>query len=486
MNEEQETAILRILNDSNEWWLKGAVSAEKNAPYKRKDYYKLTQELGEPRINAIIGPRQVGKTTLMHQLIQFLIENRKTPPNHMAYIQLDTVLNQPNLKDTTIDEILNAYSKNIAKKPLNELKETTYFFLDEVQKVKDWPNQLKILFDRKLKIKFTVSGSSSNNILKGSAEALTGRLSINILMPLKFIDFYCYPKENPEITAIGLNLRKSLENSITRNNPQLFYEQAQQANKELIGISEDIQIKLEKYLVAGGYPLTLKKEGITSISKELYDYAFLSIYRDIVMLFEIRNAQEINQLLVLIAQESPHTESYESIGKELNMQAATVKKYLGHLEDIFLITQSSQHTKNVRKRQKSLKKIYILDNGIRNALLGKLNDNTPSDFQEMGALAETTLNNHLRRLKFNIEKTPNPQIDYWKNGHEIDNVVTLSSKPIPIECKYKNDITPKDIKGLKEFGEKFKPPMSIIITKNTIKKEDEILFVPLWLFLLAC
>ena len=75
----------------------------------------------------------------------------------------------------------------------------------------------------------------------------------------------------------------------------------------------------------------------------------------------------------------------------------------------------------------------------------------------------------------------------WKdNGYEVDIVVELQQKPIPMEVKYKENITTKDLRGLEEFEKKHNNPFSMVVTRNKLEMKEKRVFIPLWLFLLMC
>jgi len=115
-----ETELLRILYVDNLWWTTGRVPEAKTPIFRRWDYYKLLETLDNPRINAIVGARRVGKTTLMYQLIEHIID--KVEPTRVMYITLD----DPYLKITaeSLETILGLYAKYVLKEALSELKET--------------------------------------------------------------------------------------------------------------------------------------------------------------------------------------------------------------------------------------------------------------------------------------------------------------------------------------------------------------------------
>ncbi|SRR5579875_429650 len=120
----QESELLRILYTYNPWWTGKPIPDVKLKRFKRYDYQRLADQLDNQKIVAIVGPRQVGKTTLLYQLVQSLLH--KTKPQNLMYLSLD----DPYLNVTIgrTKQIFDIYSTSIAKRPLDELEETAYFF----------------------------------------------------------------------------------------------------------------------------------------------------------------------------------------------------------------------------------------------------------------------------------------------------------------------------------------------------------------------
>ena len=77
---------------------------------------------------------------------------------------------------------------------------------------------------------------------------------------------------------------------------------------------------------------------------------------------------------------------------------------------------------------------------------------------------------------------------YWydQNKHEVDIVLELFRKPVPIEIKYQNDISRGELEGVSSFLSKFKPSFGLVVTKDTLLIDGKMLFIPLWLFLFLC
>ena len=62
----------------------------------------------------------------------------------------------------------------------------------------------------------------------------------------------------------------------------------------------------------------------------------------------------------------------------------------------------------------------------------------------------------------------------------------LFRKPIPIEVKYREDVRKSELTGLQGFMERYQTPVNLVVTKNTFKMENDILYVPLWIYLFIC
>lgn len=142
-------------------------------PIKRNILEVLKKELlSHKLIISIEGPRRVGKSILMKQLINFLLEE-KVSPNNIFYFSFDKL-------DKKILDILKDY-ETLTKVSLRE--EKIYLFFDEVQKINDWQSDIKIIYDNYPNIKIIVSGST---LRVSKKESLAGRMLNFFISPLFF------------------------------------------------------------------------------------------------------------------------------------------------------------------------------------------------------------------------------------------------------------------------------------------------------------
>ncbi|MEM2122193.1 MAG: ATP-binding protein [Candidatus Bathyarchaeia archaeon] len=481
-----ETEILRILYLHNPWWNSGQVPSSKALPFKRRDFYKLLEELENPKINSIIGARRVGKTVLMYQLINYIVSN--FDPQRAMYISLD----DPYLKVDVqmLGRIFDLYSKHILKRPFSEVLEQIYIFLDEIQTLEGWELALKRWFDLGYRMKFFISGSSSVNILTGGADSLIGRIRLQIVFPFNFsetIRFRMAADDLRRFDRVNWRLRETFLNSIEKNDAAVFYSVLVEHANSLARDIDHILLFLQDYLLKGGYPEILKLDSLDAVAESLKTYLNLTIYKDIVRTFKIRDPIAFEELIALLARECGQRINYSELARTLGLKRHTLKAYIYFLKTAFLISESEYYSKSRAKRVRKEKKIYINDPGIRNAAAGTLNNYLLSNAAELGKIVEAIVADHCKRLKFDLEPTHEVQLFYWKNkGYETDIVFNLRQKPIPIEVKYKDTINTKDLKGISEFSEIHKTPFQILVTKEKLDIENNTILVPLWLFLLMC
>src|SRR5271157_3061197 len=140
--------VKRALNEFNPFW-----TSPTKIEYKdRRIYERLKKFIKEPQIISLCGLRRVGKTTLLQKIIQDILE--ENPPDSVLYFSFD------DFQELELFDVLDSF-KEIHK------KEPRFLFFDEVQKLPNWAEKVKILYDTK-KYKIFVSGSESLFLRKGT------------------------------------------------------------------------------------------------------------------------------------------------------------------------------------------------------------------------------------------------------------------------------------------------------------------------------
>jgi predicted AAA+ superfamily ATPase len=288
----------------------------------------LKDELVPGRAYIIYGPRQVGKTTLVKQLINSLSLKSK-------YINADELMYR---------EALSSQSKQTLGDVLgdNEL-----LVIDEAQRIPEIGINLKILIDNFPQAYFIVTGSASLTLANKISEPLTGRKLTYNLFPVSF-------------------------------------SEVQQTYGKL-----EAKDQLERWLIWGGYPAIVIEENRNLRERLLSELVGSYLYRDMLELEEIRRSERINDLLRLLAFQIGNEVSINELAKRLNLNFQTVGKYLDLLEKVFVIFKVRGYSRNLRKEVTKNARYYFYDNGVRNSIIQ--NFNSLSNRNDVGQLWENYL-----------------------------------------------------------------------------------------------
>jgi len=430
----------------NPWWTKRAVPLHLLKEFKREIFYKLKDYLKLDRILILKGPRRVGKTTVLYQIIDSLLQEKINPEN-ILYLSLD----DPKLK-VDFDKIIDFYQATILKQSVSE-SETVYVFLDEVQYLENWQYYVKKYFDRSYPIKFIVSGSSATLIRKGT-ESLMGRTVEETLLPFSFKEFLEYhAKEKIELKPLDKIDIVSIKKYEGR--AKIFFD---------------------KYLLKGGFPNIFEIDEVDIWQKLMKeDIIDKAIYRDIVSSYDVKKPELLEKLFFYMVGITGQILNISNISNSIGLSREYVNKYLHYLKSTLLLFTLRKYAKSIEKIARSSEKAFILDQGIVNSMLNK----TKIDEVFAGHLVETVVLRHL--LKY--------EAYYWKNYYEVDFVISIENRILPVEVKYKSQIDKADLKGVLKFMEKFKAKEGMVVTKDLFERQKvddrEILFIPAWLFLLV-
>lgn len=409
----------------NLWW-RGERAAEDTV--ERDLESRVWEELDEDIITAITGMRQVGKTTLLFRLIDRLTEEGKE--DRILYYSFD-------IEKVSVDRLLKTYFREIRRSSAENAGET-YIFLDEVQKIEEWSDHVKAYHDSYPDINFVITGSSSANIRRGGGESLVGRMSLHQLSPFSFREFLRYD---------GIDL------------PERDFGEF-----EAPPDSSEIRSRFSSYMDVGGFPDLLDMDSNLRRDR-LLDILDLTLFRDVVELFDVSRPELLESLVRSISSNSGGVINYNGLAEEFDAQYKTVKKYIECLSESFMLSVSRRFENNIFKSYRKRPKVYASDHSL--CLL--------EDCPE-GMTAETVAYNHLKRLG---------EAGFWKdNGREVDIVVKSQDSLRAFEIKYKNQIRDSDFKGLRKFEEEFPEAQLFLVSKDELDLSGDVKVVPLWLLLL--
>lgn len=459
---------------TNPWWNNEKINEQFLLGRKRNEFNDIIEKIDNKRILSIIGPRRVGKSTLIYQTINYLLEEKNVKAKRILLFSGD----DPSLffdENDKLSNVLDLYFNEILEENVSKLTEIVYIFIDEIHFIKNWQNYLKTYFDRKYNIKFIITGSSLIHLFKDANESLLGRIENIYVLPLTFNQFmnfymtYISKDVDIEIPKVDLN---NMDKSI-KNLEDIYYNQ---------DLKVKIQRTLKKYILVGGYPEYFEVKDIEVWQKQLTeDIITRGIYKDILTIYNIKSPEILEKLLYYIAANNSQSFAYSGIASTFGIDTVTIMAYLGYLKQAFLINILENYSNNIAKVIRTNKKLSILDNGIQNSLLKQKN----IDNDIVGHIVESMVDFDFRLLS----ERENYKQFYYRNSdkEEIDIIIDRNIDIIPIEVKYTNQIESSDLKVINRFIEEHKnkainkAKFGIVITKDILKKEGKIYFIPYWL-----
>ncbi|MCL2797086.1 MAG: ATP-binding protein [Firmicutes bacterium] len=404
-----------VLRQFNPWWQSGSISGEFAKEYKRFAYYEADAGLKDPdfrRTVILLGARRVGKTTIQYQMIDALLKDG-VQANRIVFFSLD----HPVLKQAGLDRILAIYHETVYANM------DAYYFLDEIQREKQWEAWLKSLYDLQPKTRFVVTGSASTALSKGSNESGVGRFR-NISIPT--LSFYEYCE------LLKLNSSVSLPNNFR---PSMLLGMTKQEQSEIMLKLSSLQNHFTRFLNIGGLPeLAVAKSDLNAYKVIREDIIDKVLKQDIPEVYTIRSLADLERIFLYICSVTSDIVSIESMCKELNgVSRPTAESYIGYLISSNLVYKSSPLGLGSRAVLKSSPKLYVADSAMRNAILM---DDALTNPTELGKIVETTVFRHV----YSFFRRNSIDTGYYRGGDknkEIDIVVNSKGK-ILIESKYRN------------------------------------------------
>ncbi len=380
--------------------------------YPRHFSNLLEKALQSYRVINIIGPRQVGKTTMVRDLFK-----------KGVYINLDD------------DEILTAIEAD-PRGELESLKETAGYepvIIDEVQRSKKIALPIKRIVDSSnRKGQFILTGSSNLFATKGVQDSLLGRVVPMQLWPFTVAE----TKRSPPSKIIDW---------VLQNKPSLNQIKLQ----EVLTRSEYIA-----YLLKGGFPeprvLPLKER-----EKFYGSYVKTIVGRDLPEITTIRKADKIHQLINQIAIRTAQEINRNELANSIGLKWETLDSYLDLLTRLNLVIKLGAWTSSEAKREKKQPKYHFIDTGMVCAL--RRFDETsfrlgsPSSRSIGGLLESFVFNELLRILPFQSRQFG---MYHWRNSQkrEIDIILERGGYIVGIEVKASRTVALDDFKHLKWFA----------------------------------
>ena len=484
MPEQRERLIAEALRRQNPWWVTGKVPSELAKRARRPLFAGLWTALKKDPAVALVGPRQAGKTTLMYQVIEEILLGKGFDPRRVLFLSFDDPALPPPTRDL-LNGVLAIHEEEVLREPLKREGEIRYVFLDEVSTLPGWSRTIKGWYDQKFPLKFVLSDSSNTRLMRGAAEHLVGRVDILRVYPMDFREYVAFHHSEILVKADLASVRNAVEKALHSGE----VGRIARAFEEVLWIAEEhhseVRLAMNRYLLADGYPGISGVESPLQAAAILNRYVQLTLYRDIVREFGVRNPRSLERLVSLIAAESSQRMDFGTLGQTLGLKYETIRDYLDYLESVFLVGASEFYSKSRAKQLRRPRKLYLRNCGIRNALAGALDEQLLADPARLGRVVETVVFDHV--LRFVEARVPFPRVHYWQDpkGREVDIVFNMSKHPVGVEVKHATSIRDSDLGGLTAFMEAHPGSVGLVVTKDTFERRGKTLLVPLATFLLA-
>lgn len=413
-----EEQVMKVLRQYNPWWQMSSAIKEEIKPQRRLAYYEALKMLTHKSIRRFVvlsGVRRVGKTTILYQIIDNLIDESINPRN-ILYVSFDN----PILKFTNAENVISIYES------MYPIEGTRYIFFDEIQYTDDWELWMKVIYDSRKDIRLMATGSASPILEKGSTDSGTGRWNVLKIPTMSFYE-YCRLLEldEPEIPS---NMK--LSELVEMNHAELG---------DLMSRFASLRNHFNRYLTIGGFPeLVLSDDDMYAQRMLREDVVDKVIKRDVLSLFNIRSPLLMEKLFLYLCMNSTEIFNATTAAKELeNTSVITIDSYIDALEMSNLIYLAKPMDVGSKGALKGKPKIFIADAAIRNAVL--MIDDVLSDEAELGVMVETAVYKHITSF---YQGSP-AQVGYFRNAKdnqkEVDVVVELPRQKILCEVKYRNN-----------------------------------------------
>lgn len=405
----------------------------------REIFPQIKNHLKDKEITVITGARQTGKTTLLLQLKDYLIKDKKISPSKIKIFNLDLITDLTLFRDQA-DFI--KYLKDELR-----INGNLYIFIDEVQRLENPGVFLKGIYDLMLPVKFVVTGSSSLEVKAKISESLAGRKRIFSLYPFSFCEFLSF-KNNALCRLISKP--KAISSYHRREIFDYLYD----------------------FILYGSYPRVALEDNKEEKMRFLEEIYSSYIERDIIGFMKVKNQFAYTKLVTLLAGQIGQLINLHEISSTIRLNHRTLDNYLYLLENTYVLVRLRPYFTNLRKELTKMPKVYFIDTGLRNFALK--NFAAFEDNRDKGSLLENFCFSSLVKIW-------KGSIYFWrtKEKTEVDFLVKdMYGNIIPIEVKAQRLAKPVISRGFQSFLKKYKVKKGYIVNldlKSKVKLNDTII-----------
>lgn len=383
--------------------------------YKRKQFEEVLNRINEPRdrIQVIVGPRQVGKSTLITQVLE---ECTLPYDNYSA----DDVAR---VSANWLAQIWEAQRM----KMLSRGESKRLLVIDEVQKIRNWSETVKAEWDRdtreKRELTVVLLGSSRMWIEKGLTESLAGRFELIRLSHWTYLEM-----------------------------------------KECFGWT------LQQYVYYGGYPGAARYINNDTRWRNYVKDSLIepSISKDILMDTKIMKPQLLRQLFEIGSDYSGELLSLTKVAAQLQDagNVTTLAGYLHLLDECGLLCGLQKYAEDDARKYNSVPKFQVHNNALRNVYADEEFAEMIENPQAWGRYVESAIGAYL----VSQAQIYDYKVYYWRDkADEVDYVLVRRKKKIAIEVKSGRRTINN---GLPKFAETYHPHKSLVVGSGGLSFEE--------------
>ncbi|WP_423916316.1 ATP-binding protein [Candidatus Poriferisodalis sp.] len=414
-----------IFNEQNPWHRSGMVPpafAPSTERFLAGGLWKRLLSDDPRRHHVVLGPRRVGKTTVLYQTVRRLI-GAGVPAGKIWWLRLD----HPLLVQASLGDLVRGLlegSRATAHDPL-------FLLLDEIVYADSWNLWLKTFYDEHWPVRIAATSSGTAALRKQRHESGIGRWELHHLMPCLLDEAYLLtgiaPSAEPALPDPGPTLGETLgsllpgpvlDGSVTEMRRFLI----------MVGGFPELLIRSRPLWNESG-PADFEDQVLESQRILRGDAVARAVYQDIPQAAGVDNPMNLERLLYLLASDVTGILSPTRLSRELGIAQPTLERYVSFLEQAYLIFTLSNYSSSEHSIQRRGRKVYFTDCAVRNAALqrGLAPLQNP---EEQGVLLENLVAASVRVLAWHSDV----RLHHWRDGSsEVDLIYDDPRQPVAFE-----------------------------------------------------
>lgn len=447
--------------------------------HHRTKYYKIKNRVDSfieddkyyNRFIVMPGLRGVGKSTVLYQIYDYLINEKSINMNNILYLDVDELTASFNTDINSVFNVFLEYYHNTIPSALND---KIFLLIDEAQYDTNWVRFAKILFDKTENIFMLFTGSSALE-LESNTDA-TRRMQIERIYPMNFREYLLL---NHNIRINRNNVKNLLLNCNDENIEKAFLFE-KEAYEKLLKLSNDPSLELKKYIQSHAFPFSINQD-VHDIYNEIEEVTRKIITDDLTVFRSYSKVpvQTISQIITYIATKKPGKTKYSTIAQSTEISANTVKEILDTLELTQLIFSMPAFGSGGKILRNSREHFFITPN-VKSSINYRLGRYDVNEEKCYSVLVENMVASNLYYLTKEISSSIGLFYDSDKKG--VDFIIKYEDNVVPVEV----GIGRKTKSQLTIALNKYNSTYGILVSNRTscIKFENNILYIPLLTFAL--